>query len=218
MRIPGVGAHLRICGVVRYQGCPRTLVARPARRTLRIAPVENISSRGGGKKPGTALYTCVTPNRTRSAVGSSQNGTQPPEILTVKEIADTLRLNPQTIRNWISRGTLPALRLGRRVRILRCDFESFIEKSRVEPESSPVQGDVGNDSSQASVRAYLKRHRHPDWHAGAGHAVISILDSERRRNGFKGPLGSLSAPPFVASSYAEQCALASTESEKYGPN
>ena len=39
------------------------------------------------------------------------------ECLTVAEVAETLKLNQQTIRNWVTEGSLPALRVvvGRRV-------------------------------------------------------------------------------------------------------
>ena len=49
--------------------------------------------------------------------------------LTVAEVAETLKLNQQTVRNWIDQGTLPALRVGRRVRIKRSDFERILEES-----------------------------------------------------------------------------------------
>jgi excisionase family DNA binding protein len=49
------------------------------------------------------------------------------EFLTVAEIAELLKLNQQTIRNWIDAGTLPAIHVGRRVRIRRSDFERLIE-------------------------------------------------------------------------------------------
>ena len=49
--------------------------------------------------------------------------------LTVAEVAATLKLNQQTVRNWIDAGTLPALRVGRRVRIKRSDFERILEES-----------------------------------------------------------------------------------------
>ena len=32
-------------------------------------------------------------------------------FLTVAEVADTLKLNQQTVRNWIDAGKLPALRI-----------------------------------------------------------------------------------------------------------
>jgi excisionase family DNA binding protein len=49
--------------------------------------------------------------------------------LTVAEVAATLKLNQQTVRNWIDQGSLPALRVGRRVRIKRSDFERILEES-----------------------------------------------------------------------------------------
>ena len=48
--------------------------------------------------------------------------------MTVAEVAETLKLNQQTIRNWIDQGSLPALRVGRRVRIRRADFERVLEE------------------------------------------------------------------------------------------
>jgi excisionase family DNA binding protein len=49
--------------------------------------------------------------------------------LTVAEVAETLKLNQQTVRNWIDQGSLPALRVGRRVRIKRSDFERILQES-----------------------------------------------------------------------------------------
>jgi excisionase family DNA binding protein len=48
------------------------------------------------------------------------------EYLTVNEIAEHLKLNPQTIRNWIEVGSLPAVRVGRRVRIRRADLDRLL--------------------------------------------------------------------------------------------
>ncbi len=56
--------------------------------------------------------------------------TDPDEsYLTVAEVAQTLKLNQQTVRNWIDQGSLPALRVGRRVRIKRSDFERILDES-----------------------------------------------------------------------------------------
>ena len=58
------------------------------------------------------------------------SATDPDETyLTVAEVAETLKLNQQTVRNWIDQGTLPALRVGRRVRIKRSDFERILAES-----------------------------------------------------------------------------------------
>jgi excisionase family DNA binding protein len=47
----------------------------------------------------------------------------------VAEVAELLRLNQQTVRNWIDQGSLPALRVGRRVRIKRSDLDRLLTKS-----------------------------------------------------------------------------------------
>ena len=52
------------------------------------------------------------------------------EFLTVADIAEILKLNPQTVRNWIDQGSLPALHVGRRVRVLRSDFDALLERGR----------------------------------------------------------------------------------------
>lgn len=54
-----------------------------------------------------------------------------------------LKLNQQTIRNWIDAGQLPCVRIGqRRVRIKRSDFDRLIEhggaaESRQNPRRAP---------------------------------------------------------------------------------
>lgn len=58
------------------------------------------------------------------------NFVEPEEsFLTVAEVAGMLKLNQQTVRNWIDQGSLPALRVGRRVRIRRSDFERVLAES-----------------------------------------------------------------------------------------
>ena len=49
------------------------------------------------------------------------------EFLTVREIAELLKVNPQTVRNWIDRRELPAVRVGaRRVRDRQSDLDAFL--------------------------------------------------------------------------------------------
>ena len=48
------------------------------------------------------------------------------DFLTVAEVAAILKLNQQTVRNWIDGGKLPAVRVGRRVRIKRSDFDQLV--------------------------------------------------------------------------------------------
>jgi excisionase family DNA binding protein len=49
------------------------------------------------------------------------------EFLTVAEVAPGLRLNEQTVRNQIDDRTLPAFRIGRRVRAARSDFDRLMQ-------------------------------------------------------------------------------------------
>ena len=50
------------------------------------------------------------------------------QFMTVDEVASIPKLNQQTVRNMMDRGDLPFVRLGRRVRIKRADFDRFVER------------------------------------------------------------------------------------------
>jgi excisionase family DNA binding protein len=83
------------------------------------------------------------------------------EFLTVAEVAAILKLNQQTVRNWIDAGTLPALHLGRRVRIRRSDFDQLLEHgySRVRPEPEPIasiwEGDIPAPVARPNIAGTL---------------------------------------------------------------
>jgi excisionase family DNA binding protein len=62
----------------------------------------------------------------------------PEEFLTVAEVAEMLKLNPQTVRNWIDQGSLPAIRMGRRVRIRRSDFDRVVAASATTASPAPA--------------------------------------------------------------------------------
>lgn len=54
-----------------------------------------------------------------------------PDLLTIPEAADVLRVSISTLRGWISAGTGPrTVRIGRLVRIDRKDLERFIEGAK----------------------------------------------------------------------------------------
>lgn len=65
------------------------------------------------------------------------------EFLTVAEVADLLKLNQQTVRNWIDQGSLPAVRVGRRVRIRRSDLERVLEQGATTTPLPSAQEEVG---------------------------------------------------------------------------
>jgi excisionase family DNA binding protein len=63
-------------------------------------------------------------------------------FLTVAEVAELLKLNQQTVRNWIDAGSLPALRVGRRVRIRQSDLDRLLESGSTR---GGVAGPSAND-------------------------------------------------------------------------
>ena len=69
----------------------------------------------------------------------------PDSFLTVAEVAGILKLNQQTVRNWIDQGSLPALRVGRRGRIRRSDFERVLAEG-----ATGRSGGSGNSSDSTS--------------------------------------------------------------------
>ena len=79
------------------------------------------------------------------------------EYLTVNEIAEHLKLSPQTLRNWIDQNRLPAVRIGRRVRVRRADLDRILAEgttATAEPSSSSVAPtDAVDQLNQALERA-----------------------------------------------------------------
>jgi excisionase family DNA binding protein len=73
-------------------------------------------------------------------------GLEMPDLLTVTQVAALLRLNPQTIRNWIDAGTFPARHIGRRVRIKRTDLDAFID-SHSSASADQFWGDTNGEHS-----------------------------------------------------------------------
>ena len=54
-------------------------------------------------------------------------------LLSVREVADALGVNPETIRRLIHDGRLDAIRVGRVLRIDRAELDRFIASQRVRP-------------------------------------------------------------------------------------
>ena len=63
---------------------------------------------------------------------------EPEELLTVAEIAARLKMNQQSIRKLDRQRHLPAIRIGRRVRVKRSDFDALLEASYTGRQQSPA--------------------------------------------------------------------------------
>ena len=56
------------------------------------------------------------------------------EFLTVKEVAELLKMSEATVRKWCREGVLPAVKLGKSYRIRRSDIDKLFEKAAREQE------------------------------------------------------------------------------------
>jgi excisionase family DNA binding protein len=52
------------------------------------------------------------------------------QLLTVKEVAQEMRVSEKRVTNWIKSGELVALYFGKDYRIYRSDLDEFIKKKR----------------------------------------------------------------------------------------
>ena len=90
-------------------------------------------------------------------------------FLTVPQVAATLDVTAQTIRNWIERGTLPALRVGRAFRVRREDVDELLARAHAtagvrttrrgvwDPAPTPIYRDPDGVSSQVAREAQMAR-------------------------------------------------------------
>jgi excisionase family DNA binding protein len=63
-----------------------------------------------------------------------------PELLTRAEAADVARVHVDTLARWITDGSLPAVRLGRRVLVRRDSLTALIEQSTAPATHGPLAG------------------------------------------------------------------------------
>lgn len=90
-------------------------------------------------------------------------------VLTGAEVAKLLKLNQQTVRNWIDAGQLPALRVGRRIRVRSSELDAFAEQGRTARPPAGSADDLlkdlealaekADDDLQRDLRALVERHR-----------------------------------------------------------
>lgn len=112
-------------------------------------------------------------------------------FLTVAEVAGILKLNQQTVRNWIDQGSLPALRVGRRVRIRRSDFERILAEgytggSASSSGAAEPGGPGGSSTSTSSAPAVAGHGSGPtaeDFWGGEAVGLAPAMDKPAAGNG-----------------------------------
>jgi putative molybdopterin biosynthesis protein len=96
--------------------------------------------------------------------------------MTVEQVADYLQLNKLTVYRYIRAGELPAVRIGRALRVLRPDVEAFLEAHRVRPAArrEPVKEEARRKVAEPAVAAGIR--------AGASYGEpIDVLEERRKR-------------------------------------
>jgi excisionase family DNA binding protein len=105
----------------------------------------------------------------------------PDAFLTVAEIAELLKVNPQTVRNWIDRGELPGVRVGRRrVRVRRSDLDEYLAAGTPEPaNANQMAATDAIDDPSATLWARLGRAMADSVSATADGDHAALADSLR---------------------------------------
>ena len=57
------------------------------------------------------------------------------DLLTIKEVAELLKLNTLTVYEYVRKGELTAIKLGRNYRIVNTDFDEFITAHRLKKQA-----------------------------------------------------------------------------------
>jgi len=88
----------------------------------------------------------------------------PDEWLTVKEIAEELRLTPATIRSWISTGALKARRAGQRKWLVRrSEIDRTLARYESEDREGPIDTVLAPHQSPHWSPEALRYVRRPSW-------------------------------------------------------
>lgn len=57
---------------------------------------------------------------------------QKPELLTVREAAEYLRVSSATVYTWMTRGLLPYVKMSKCRRVKRSELEAFVQRSVID--------------------------------------------------------------------------------------
>jgi excisionase family DNA binding protein len=107
-----------------------------------------------------------------------ERGSLEDTFLTVAEVAELLKLNQQTVRNWIDQGSLPALKVGRRVRIRRSDLERLLEQSSTAGPRSAAESLAAEDEGPPPDEQATQSPSAEDFWGGEPVGLAEPIDRE----------------------------------------
>jgi len=67
----------------------------------------------------------------RDAIG--KGGGEPPEYLTLDQVCELLQASRRTVRDWVQRDGLPAMKAGAEYRFTRTNIVRWLEERRIKP-------------------------------------------------------------------------------------
>lgn len=66
------------------------------------------------------------------------------KLLTARQVSELLEVKVSTVYDWISRGRIPYVKVGRLVRFKKTDIFRWIETHTVRPKPSSLQKKISN--------------------------------------------------------------------------
>ena len=71
-------------------------------------------------------------------------------MLTLRDVAETLKVSETTVRRWVRAGSLPGYKVGKRgqLRVREEDLELFLEQQRVSSEADDRDQEVSDDPAK----------------------------------------------------------------------
>ena len=98
----------------------------------------------------------------------------PEPLLTVPQVAAEFQVTPQTIRNWIDHGTLPAVRIGRAFRVRRDDVDALMQRASADSTSQATRRDLWAPTTTTLPRRHDPSQPRSVWDAAGEHAAPTL--------------------------------------------
>jgi excisionase family DNA binding protein len=88
---------------------------------------------------GTGMIVMMTQDQLRELVGTAvrdaigKGAGEQPEYLTLDQVCELLQASRRTVRDWVQRDGLPAMKAGAEYRFTRTNIVRWLEERRIKP-------------------------------------------------------------------------------------